>query len=73
MEHYQMELALDSMPMLKRLLINYVLFTYEDAAETDNWHLVEEYLLLKREKKLNLLFAQEYLDNTNEMEGAEWL
>lgn len=68
-----MEEKLESMPMLKQLLTNYVLFQYEEGAQTDNTTLVREYLLLKESNDLHQLFTQEFLDNTGSSEGAEWL
>ena len=50
-------------PILKDLLIKYVLRTYEEDAITDDDHLYMEYLLLKRENRLNDLFNEEYLIN----------
>ena len=50
-------------PILKGLLIKYVLRTYEEDANTDDDHLYMEYLLLKRENRLNDLFDEEYLIN----------
>lgn len=73
MTQQEMEASLDKMPILKQLLINYILFIYEEAAETDNWHLVQEYLLLKKKKQLNLLFVQELFDNTYSFESSKWL
>jgi len=68
-----MEETLESMPMLKQLLTNYVLFQYEEEAQTDNASLVAEYLSLRDNNELNLLFTQEFLDSTGSLEGSEWL
>jgi len=73
MNHEQMEASLEFMPRLKELLTNYILFAYNEYAEITNWHLVEEYLLLKRNNQLHLLFMQELLDNTVSLEGGDWL
>ena len=54
---------LDFNPILKQLLINYVLRMYEDQAITDDWHLYEEYLMLVRENRLHEIFENECLTN----------
>jgi hypothetical protein len=50
-------------PVLKQLLINYVIRMYEEDAITDDWHLWQEYLMLLRENRLNELFENECLTN----------
>ncbi|MEO8515510.1 MAG: hypothetical protein ABI426_02135 [Flavobacterium sp.] len=50
-------------PILKQLLINYVIRIYEEDALTDDWHLWQEYLMLIRENRLNEIFENECLTN----------
>jgi hypothetical protein len=50
-------------PMLKALLINYVLTNYEENAITDDYHLMMEYNLLRRTNQLHQLFTAEMLNN----------
>jgi hypothetical protein len=52
------------MPMLEALLKNYVLFMYEDSANTSQESLEMEYYYLKKENRLSELFVQELLDNS---------
>jgi hypothetical protein len=54
---------LDHNPLLKQLLKNYVLRMYEADAETDDWSLWQEYLLLIRENNLQAIFENECLTN----------
>jgi hypothetical protein len=54
---------LDYNPILKQLLIDYLLRMYEEDAILDDWHLWEEYLMLKRENRLNEIFENECLTN----------
>lgn len=68
-----MEETLESMPILRQLLINYVLYQYEEEAQTDNTSLVAEYIALRDGNELHLLFTQELLDNTRSLEGGDWL
>ena len=58
------QIDLTKMPMLKALLTNYVLFNYEDCADTSVECLEMEYYLLKKENRINDLFIQELLDNS---------
>jgi hypothetical protein len=50
-------------PTLRRLLVNYCIRTYEMDAITDDWHLIQEYNLLKKNNELRFLFDEEYLIN----------
>lgn len=54
---------LDYNPILKELLINYVLRIYEEDAIIDDNHLWQEYLLLKKDGNLESLFEEECLIN----------
>lgn len=53
----------DYSPILKGLLIDYVLRVYEEDAITDDEHLLMEYNLLQKNNELHLLFHEEYLIN----------
>lgn len=53
----------DFSPQLKELLKNYCELEYEENSITDDWHLWQEYQLLLKENKLNLLFEAECLIN----------
>lgn len=59
---------LDNMPSLKKLLINYIHFMYQENAIITHEYLVMEYQLLKQENRLHELFQQELLDNTGLLE-----
>lgn len=50
-------------PTLRRLLVNYCIRIYEEDAIIDDWHLIQEYFLLKKNNELHLLFDEEYLIN----------
>lgn len=50
-------------PTLRSLLVNYCIRIYEEDAIIDDWHLWQEYNLLKRNNELHLLFEEEYLIN----------
>jgi hypothetical protein len=50
-------------PTLRRLLVNYCIRTYEIDAIADDWHLIQEYNLLKKNNELHFLFDEEYLIN----------
>lgn len=54
---------LELTPTLKRLLKEYVLFQYEEHADTTEYSLMKEYHHLKDNNKLNDLFIQEKLNN----------
>lgn len=54
---------LNHSPRLKELLIMYVARKYEENARYDDWHLFEEYKLLKRNNQLDELFKEECLTN----------
>lgn len=53
----------DRNPRLRELLINYCKIQYEEAAEIDDYSLLQEYSLLLRENRLNELFECEKLSN----------
>ncbi len=53
----------DFSPQLKKLLKNYCELQYEENSITDDWHLWQEYQLLLKDNKLNLLFEAECLIN----------
>ncbi len=53
----------DLNPILKGLLIEYVLFQYNEYADVSNEGLYAEYLHLEETKRLNELFIQEKLTN----------
>lgn len=59
---------LDNMLTLKKLLIEYIHFMYQENAIITHEYLVMEYQLLKRENRLYELFQQELLDNTGLLE-----
>jgi hypothetical protein len=50
-------------PKLRKMLVNYCLRMYEENAIIDDYHLLEEYKLLKRDNNVHLLFEEEYLIN----------
>jgi hypothetical protein len=50
-------------PMLRKLLVNYIVRTYEENAITDDLHLIQEYNLLINNNELHFLFDEEYLGN----------
>lgn len=50
-------------PILRDLLVKYVLRMYEGDAVIDDDHLLMEYHLLLTENRLNDLFVEEYLIN----------
>lgn len=54
---------LNHSPILKSLLVNYVLTNYEENAIVDDDHLMMEYKLLKRSNQLHLLFECEAMNN----------
>lgn len=54
---------LDYNPILKKLLIDYISRIYEENAIFDDYHLMQEYFLLKRNNELHLLFVEEKLIN----------
>lgn len=55
---------LNNLPSLKKLLIDYLQFNFnQDAIITDEY-LIEEYQMLKKENRLDELFEQELLNNT---------
>lgn len=60
---------LNHSPRLKELLIMYVARTYQENARFDDWHLFEEYKLLKRNNQLDELFKEECLTNRLNDEG----
>lgn len=51
-------------PLLKQLLINYCVVTYEENAILDNDHLLAEYSLLSRNNELHILFEAESYSNS---------
>lgn len=51
------------MPSTRALLVNYILFNYEEAADISDEYLIMEYDMLCRENRLDELFEQELLDN----------
>jgi hypothetical protein len=50
-------------PILKGLLVEYVLFQYNENADVSNEGLYAEYLHLEETNRLNDLFIQEKLNN----------
>lgn len=50
-------------PTLRRMLVNYCIRFYEADAIIDDWHLIQEYNLLKKNNELHFLFEEEYLIN----------
>jgi hypothetical protein len=50
-------------PKLRKMLVNYCLRMYEENAIIDDYHLLEEYKLLKRDNMVHVLFEEEYLIN----------
>jgi len=54
-------------PILEGLLMNYITATYQFDADLSSESVWAEYNLLKRENRLNDLFIQENLDNTNDL------
>jgi hypothetical protein len=59
---------LNNIPTLKKPLVNYIYFMYEENAIVDDAHLIMEYEMLKRDNRLYELFQQELLDNTGLLE-----
>ena len=55
--------TLNYSPVLKGLLVNYILRIYEQEAIIDDWHLYKEYSWLYDNNKLNELFVEEALVN----------
>ena len=51
-------------PLLKQLLINYCILTYEENAILDHDHLLAEYSLLSRNNELHLIFEAESYSNS---------
>ena len=51
-------------PLLKQLLINYCILTYEENAILDHDHLLEEYGVLTRYNELHRLFEAENMVNS---------
>ncbi|MEP6931250.1 MAG: hypothetical protein ABI850_14605 [Flavobacterium sp.] len=45
------------------MLVNYCIRAYEEDAILDDWHLFQEYNLLKKNNELHFLFEEEYLIN----------
>jgi hypothetical protein len=66
---------LDFTPELKELLREYCYAIYEENACTDEYHLLAEYNLLKRDNKLHLLFELSHFNNrmTNEYNTRRYL
>lgn len=56
---------LDYNPILKGLLIKYIVFMYESGIEPTEEEIWQEYQLLLSENLLNRLFVQEYLENSS--------
>ena len=54
---------LEHSPKLKELLTMYVSRKYEEDAQYDDWHLLQEYSWLKNNNKLDELFKEECLTN----------
>jgi hypothetical protein len=50
-------------PKLKELLIMYISRKYQEDARFDDWHLFEEYKVLKKYNELDELFKEECLTN----------
>ena len=50
-------------PVLRKLLVNYILRKYEQESITDDWHLYQEYSWLYDYNKLHELFEEEALTN----------
>ena len=50
-------------PVLRQLLVNYIIRTYQQEAIIDDDHLMMEYHLLIRDNRLNDLFFEEMLNN----------
>ena len=62
-------ITLDYSPVLKTLLVNYILRKYEEESITDDWHLYREYSWLFDNNKLHELFEEEAL--TNELNDGD--
>ena len=58
---------LDYNPILKRLLIKYIVFMYESETVPTELEIWQEYLLLLKDNQLNRLFIQEFLENTSHL------
>lgn len=56
-------ITLDYSPVLKTLLVNYILRKYEEESIIDDWHLYQEYSWLFDNNKLHKLFEEEALTN----------
>lgn len=50
-------------PVLREMLVNYIVRTYEENVIIDDLHLIQEYNLLKNNNELHFLFEEEYLRN----------
>ncbi len=50
-------------PILREMLVNYIIRTYEENVIIDDLHLIQEYNLLKNNNELHFLFEEEYLRN----------
>lgn len=50
-------------PILQQLIENYCVRIYEEDTIIDDWHLIQEYNLLKKNNELHFLFDEEYLIN----------
>ena len=50
-------------PVLRQLLVSYIIRTYQQEAIIDDDHLMMEYHLLIRDNRLNDLFIEEKLNN----------
>lgn len=62
-------LTLDYSPVLKSLLVNYILRKYEQDAITDDWHLYKEYSWMYDNNELHELFEEEVF--TNELSDGD--
>jgi hypothetical protein len=55
--------TLNYSPVLKKLLVDYILRKYEEDAILDDWYLYQEYSWLFDNNRLNELFEEEVLIN----------
>lgn len=54
---------LQNNPLLRKLLVDYCVMTYEENSILDDYHLFMEYNLLLSENRLNDLFISEMFTN----------
>ena len=76
--HYNAEMqnvyaSFERMPALRQLLTDHEYQMEEEHADVSVPSLVNRYMNLKKENKLESLFHSQYLIETGGLEGSEWL